>query len=529
MNTHDSTGRRRVLKGLAAGAVTAAMPGIVTRSVRADVPRRQNPAAFRRALVMPPEMTGQSGPAGLRQYVLRLQQGSSELVAGLKTSTWGFNGPLLGPTLRIPQGRPIHIRIENTLKQPSTVHWHGAHVPGVMDGGPQSIIEPGATRNICYTLNQPGGTLWYHPHLHTYTGGQVYAGLAGMLLLDDGRDAHLGLPHRYGINDIPVVLQDRRLDEQGRLLYMDQVGDVMGMKGDRFLVNGIEQPHVQVGADWLRLRLLNGSNARFYNLAFEDDRDFFVIAGDAGLLPEPARRQSLLLSAGERAEIMVDLKRDRGKRLRLCSKSSRVVPQLYNLSMAVDAADKQDFALLELQVGHALGQFAVLPDQLAPKPRLDKPDKTRNLVMTGMIGTELLDRMTDEKPYKAREGHGPGQMSAGVGGHDLFAIDGEYMDMDRINIRVKQGHVERWLVTNPSMMAHPFHIHGTSFVITARNGASPEPHERGWKDVVNMRPGETVELLARFDQAADEDYPYMYHCHILEHEDNGMMGQFTVG
>lgn len=529
MSVHDFTGRRQTLKWLAAGATMAAAPAIVSQAARAGLPWRLNPAAFRRPLAIPAQMHGQPGPAGLRQYALRLQQGSSELVAGLKTRTWGFNGPMLGPTLRIPQGQPVHIRIDNTLDQPSTVHWHGAHVPGVMDGGPQSVIDPGATQDIHYTLDQPGGTLWYHPHLDTYTGGQVYAGLAGLLLLDDGQDRRLGLPHRYGVNDIPVVLQDRRLDEQGQLLYMDQSGDVMGMKGNRFLVNGVEQPYVQVGADWLRLRLLNGSNARFYNLAFEDGRDFYVIAGDAGLLPEPARRQTLLLAAGERVEIMVDLKRDRGKRLRLCSHSSRVVPQLYKLAMAVDAADKQDFALLELRVGSALGQFTVLPDQLAPKPELDKPDKTRNLVMTGMVGTELLDRLTDGQPYKGRPSRGPGQMSAGVGGHELFAIDGQYMDMDKINLRVKQGHVERWLVTNPSMMAHPFHIHGTSFVITARNGKPPEAHERGWKDVVNMRPGETVELLARFDQAADEAYPYMYHCHILEHEDNGMMGQFTVG
>ena len=541
MQPVDHAGRRRLLKWLAAGAAMSAAAPLVRAQGSVDAPTaarkissRENAAepagaAFRRALPIPAEQTGRVDASGTRHYALGARHGSSELVEGVHTPTWGLNGSLLGPTLRVPQGAPVQIQVHNGLDQATTMHWHGAQVPGRMDGGPHSPIRPGATWEAAYTLTQPAGTLWYHPHPHAYTGPQVYGGLAGMLWIDDGADAGLGLARTYGVDDMPVIIQDRRLNGEGSLEYMTAPGDVMGMKGDRFLVNGVEQPYAEVGADWLRLRVLNASNARNYNLAFDDGRVFHVIAGDAGLLAEPVPMTQLLLASGERAQILVDLRRDRGKRPVLKSASAAVVPGLYRIPTAIDALDRRGFDLLELRVGRPRDTGTRLPDRLVEQPTLMPDGLTRHFVLNGMVGSDSFTRMLTGRGYRARGNTGPGGMSAGVGDRKLFAINSEFMDMSVVNFRVPLGSTEVWKVTNASVMAHPFHMHGTSFLIRSRAGAPPPQHERSWKDVVLVRAGETVELVARFDHPADADHAYMYHCHILEHEDNGMMGQFVVG
>ncbi len=535
-NGIQSNGRRRTLKWLAAGLAAGSIPlaraqsamgGVVIGAAgRASAPRR---GAFRRPLPIPVESTGQLDAAGIRHYRLATGYGTSELVEGLQTSTWGYNGAWLGPTLRVPRDQPVNIHVRNSLNRPTTTHWHGAQVAGRVDGGPHSVIRPDHSWEAAYTLTQPAATLWYHPHPHAYTGPQVYGGLAGMLWVDDGVDAQLKLPHTYGIDDIPVVLQDRRLGVDGQLAYMNAIGDLMGMKGDRFLVNGVEQPYLEAGAGWLRLRLLNASNARNYNIAFADGRRFHVIAGDAGLLSEPTPVTHLLLSSGERAEILVDLSQDRDQRVVLRSDSSTIIPSLYRMPSAVDGLDRHGFDLLELRVGPSLGLDTRLPDRLVDQPTLTANQPPRRFLLNGMVGSELWDRLRAGHGYSPRGNTGPGGMSAGVGDQKLFAINSRFMDMQTIDAHIALGSTEPWQVTNISLMAHPFHMHGTSFLIRSRNGQPPPAHERSWKDVVLVRGGETVELVARFAHPADKHYPFMYHCHILEHEDNGMMGQFVVG
>lgn len=535
MNRHDQRDRRRVLKGLATGLAVAAIPpvraasslersladaGIITPLARSS--------QFTRPLPIPAEATGQPDAAGTRHYQLTTGYGTSELIEGVHTPTWGCNGALLGPTLRVPRGTPVRIQVHNGLDEVTTMHWHGAQVPGRMDGGPHSIIPPGDTWEAAYTLTQPASTLWYHPHPHAYTGPMIYGGLAGMLWIDDGMDAKLGLPHTYGIDDFPVIIQDRRFNNDGGLAYMTAAGDVMGMKGDHFLVNGAEQPYMDVGADWVRLRVLNASNSRIYNLALEDGRAFHVIAGDAGLLAEPVSLNQLLLAPAERAQIMVDLRTDQGQRLVLRSASESAVPDLYRMPSAIDDYDRHGFDLLQLRVGPSLGLGSELPNQLVDQPTLEPDGKTRRFILNGMVGSGAFGRLQSGHRYGARPSAGPGDMSAGVGDRNLFAINSEFMEMDVVNVRVPLGDTEVWQVTNVSVMAHPFHMHGTSFLVRSRNGQPPAPHERSWKDVVLVRGGETVELVAGFYHPADDDHAFMYHCHILEHEDNGMMGQFVV-
>lgn len=529
MNSIDRHGRRRLLQGLAAGLGSAAiLPARAGLGSLPPLATRTPETAFGRSLPIPAQATGVLDQHGVRHYRLVAKRGAGRLVDGVDTPSWSYNGAWLGPTLRIPRHRPVQIHVHNGLDQPTTLHWHGAQVPGRMDGGPHSVIAPGETWTAAYTLDQPAGTLWYHPHPHAYTGPQVYAGMAGMLWIDDDTDARLDLPRTYGIDDLPVAIQDRRIHDDGTLAYMTAARDVMGMKGDRFLVSGVEQPYAQVAAGWLRLRVLNACNARIVNLAFTDGRRFHVIAGDAGLLPEPATVDQLLLAPAERAQILVDLRGDLGRRVVLASDSGAVVPGLYRTPMAVDAHDRHGFDLLQLRVGPSLALGTRLPDRLVEQPSLKPDGPTRRFVMNGMIVSDAFAHMRAGHGYAPRAANGPGGMSAGVGDRDLFAINGEYMAMNKINLRVQLGATEVWQITNVSLMAHPFHMHGTSFLIRSRDGRPPPPHERSWKDVVLVRGGETVELVVRFDHPADADHAYMYHCHILEHEDNGMMGQFVV-
>lgn len=538
--------RRDALKKLATGTVAVLggylAPGLMSAQAQGmsmmggmmggsgQNPAPIKPGIFQRPLPLPPQLLGSEDSAGVQVYTLKATPGQhSELVTGLKTPSWGYNGAFLGPTLRIPQGKPLRFHIENALDQSTTVHWHGAHIPGKVDGGPHNLIAPGQSMSVSFTLNQPAATLWYHPHPDNRTGPQVFAGLAGLMLVDDGTDVRLGLPHTYGVDDIPLVLQDRRLNDTGALDYMPTMRDVMGMKGDHFLVNGVEQPYANVPGQWVRLRILNGSNARIYNLTFADKREFQVIASEAGLLVRPVARHSLLLSPGERAEIMVNLSQDQGKRLVLRSESAEIVPGLNRMPMAADAYDHSHFDLLELRVGPPTANPAKLPSQLATLMTLKSDAPDRHFVLQGMEMSRMRSLMMGGSGPGPKSPHaGPGGMSMGVGGRDLFAINDQFMRMKVINQRVRLDSTEIWTVANKGMMGHPFHVHGISFRILSRDGVPPPEHEQGWKDVVLIRSGETVHIIAHFDQPAGDDHPYMYHCHILEHEDNGMMGQFTV-
>ncbi len=509
--------RRRLLGGAAAAAVLWRGSAALAQGARVAEP-------FTRRLPLPALLSGKPQVDGSLGYALRMGAGSSELVAGLRTPTWGYNGSVLGPALRIPRGRVVSIDLRNALNQAATTHWHGAHVPGDQDGGPQSFLDPGQTQHYRFSLDQPGATLWYHPHTDCLTGPQVWAGLAGLLLVDDGVDRQLGLPHRWGVDDLPLVLQDRRIGADGRLQYMTGEIDRMGMKGDRFLVNGCEQPYVDVPAQWIRLRLLNGSNARVYNIALADSRPFHVIASDAGLLPRPVPLHSLLMVPAERYEILLDCRGLQGKTLTLRSDSGDIVPELSMLPQLADRFDRGSFDLLQLRVGAPTATSGRLPPRLVDIAALYSATPARKFSMQGMAS----DPRPSPMAAQCSQAPGPGGMSMGLHGMDMFSINHAFMDIWVINQTVKLGATEIWQIRNDAQMMHPFHVHSTSFRIVDRGGLPLPEQERGWKDVVMVRPGETVRVIARFDQPAGKNHPFMYHCHILEHEDNGMMGQFTV-
>ncbi|KQZ86375.1 biphenyl 2,3-dioxygenase [Mesorhizobium sp. Root157] len=408
--------------------------------------------------------------------------GNSSLLGGPVTRTAGFNQSYLGPTI-IMQNGPLGINVHNTLDEPITTHWHGLMVPGEHDGGPHLAIRSGGRWKPDVNISQPSATAWYHSHIHGRTAPQVYYGLAGAIHVTDGRDDYRGLPAEYGVDDLTLILQDRRFDRSGRMVYAPSMMDRMqGFVGNRILVNGQADTTAVVPRGIVRLRLLNASNARTYNLYFDDTRPLHLIATDGGYLPAPVGLDMLRLSPGERAEVLVDF-------------SGAGAPVLMS-------DPQQAYGVLQFATDDTTARIVKIP------PSLD-----------GQL-SDLAGSVTRTRNISLDMGMGGMMMGGGA-----FAINGRPFDMGRIDFEVDLGSVERWLVRS-TMIAHPFHVHGVRFRVVSENGRPPRPENTGWKDTVLVK-GET-EIVARFDQPASTSSPYMFHCHILEHEDAGMMAQFTV-
>jgi FtsP/CotA-like multicopper oxidase with cupredoxin domain len=457
--------------------------------VRADV-STVGKVRFHNELRIPPLLEPRVHDDGRKVFDLALRAGASELLPGKRAATWGANGAYLGPTLRAERDDDVVVNVTNGLGEDSTtVHWHGMHLPAAADGGPHQTIEAGATWSPGWTIDQPAATLWYHPHPHGETADQVYRGIAGMFIVDDPGSRRLALPDEYGSDDIPLILQDKRFKDDGTLDFSKGMGST-GLLGDKMLVNGTYAPYLEVESERVRLRLLNASNARIYNLGFADDRAFALIATDAGLLAAPQRLERIQLSPGERAEIVAEL-----------APSETVVLRSFEPDLGANVLEERltggddSFDVLELRAARHLTPSPRLPAQLAPLPRTDPPRavRTRRFVLTGQS-----------------------------------LINGKAMDMNRIDEIVKVGTVEVWEVHNGSGTPHNFHPHDVRFRVLDYAGDEPPPHLAGLKDTVYVPPNRSVRLLVAFEDYSDPELPYMFHCHVLQHEDNGMMGQFTV-
>jgi FtsP/CotA-like multicopper oxidase with cupredoxin domain len=252
--------------------------------------------AFEQELRIPPIAPSHIDEDGTRAFDITAATGIHEMAEGKRVTGWGFNGSYLGPIIRANIGDQVRIDVHNQLEEPTTVHWHGAHLPAEMAGGPHQMVEPGDTWSPSWRIDQSAATLWYHPHPHGATEEHVQHDLAGMLIIDDPSDpVQRALPHEYGVDDIPVIVQDKSIED-------DQI-DVRHEPGDTILVNGTYGPYLDVTTERMRLRLLNGSISRVYNFQFDDGRMFDLIGTDGGLLSKPAELESVALSPGERAEI----------------------------------------------------------------------------------------------------------------------------------------------------------------------------------------------------------------------------------
>ena len=456
---------------------------------------RSVPALGVNALPIPPLLTGSS-------FHLSLQTGQMEFLSGKRTPTYGINGNFLGPAIKVRDGDNVSFNVTNNLGEPTALHWHGMHVPANMDGGPHQLIQPGATWNATFAVRQRAGTNWFHPHTHGQTGRQVYMGLAGLLMVEDAHTDVLDLPKTWGEDDIPLIIQDRRFRTDGSFAYLSSMMDsIQGMLGDVFLVNGAVSPRVSLPAKEVRFRVLNGSNARVYRLAFNDGRTFRQVATDNALLEAPVELSTLTLSPGERAEIVVNCTAGLGKRLVLLDTLSRA-------------------SLVMLNIDKTPAQITTLPATLANLEWLDPAAAVRTRSFSLSMGMRM----------------GMGMfmgMGGGMGSGMQFLINGVSFDLARIDQTVPLNDIEIWEIRNVGAMGmlHSFHVHGTHFSIVERNGSAANVHayEKGYKDTVLLSSGEVVKIILKMtDYTTGANAPYMFHCHILEHEDRGMMGQFIV-
>ncbi len=410
---------------------------------------------------------------GVAHYDLMIGTSRHDYQRGTLTDTYSYNGmSVLGPTLHLRTGDTVAISVTNELNETTTTHWHGGDVPAEDDGGPHQKIKPGATWVADFEVIQPAATLWYHPHLKGTTAEHVYRGAAGMIIIDDDNPAAAVLPDTYGVDDIPVIMQDRDFTEDGQLDFaIDAAGK--GNRDRTLTVNGTIDPFVEVPTGLVRLRLLNGSQARIYNLGVHGST-MTKIASDGGYLAGPVVIDRIELGPGDRAEIIVEVG----------DTPIALVDDLYG-------------RVLELRSNGSVSSAGPLPGQLTTIERITESE------------------ITVDRSFRMEK----------VG--DGWGINGVQMDLTRIDETVQLGATERWTITVDAGV-HVFHVHQTQFQILAINGQPPPPEEAGWEDSVFVHGDREVVIAARFNTYADNDTPYMFHCHILDHEDLGMMGQFLV-
>lgn len=537
--------RRDFLKYSVALGVASSLP-LWSRSVF---------AADRPALPIPDLLTADAS----NRIQLIVQAGQSNF-AGKTATTWGYNGNLLGPAVKLNKGQSVNVDIHNQLAEETTLHWHGLEIPGEVDGGPQGIIPAGGKRSVTFTPDQRAATCWFHPHQHGKTGHQVAMGLAGLVLIEDEEIRKLMLPKQWGIDDVPVIIQDKQFSADGQVDYqLDIMTAAVGWFGDTLLTNGAIYPQHAAPRGWLRLRLLNGCNARSLNIAASDNRPLYVIASDGGLLAEPVKVTELPMLMGERFEVLVDV--SDGKAFDL------VTLPVSQMGMAIAPFDKPHPVmrvqpLLITASGTLLDTLTSMPSlpslegltvrklQLSMDPMLDMMGmqmlrkKFGGQAMAGMDHGKMMGHMNNDNMDHGNMNHGNmnhgemGNMQHGNMGnmkhggsfdfHNANRINGQAFDMNKPMFAAAKGQHERWVISGQGdMMLHPFHIHGTQFRILSENGKAPAAHRAGWKDTVRVEGG-VSEVLVKFDHDAPKEHAYMAHCHLLEHEDTGMMLGFTV-
>ena len=476
----------------------------------------------------------QGKPTTIWSYSWRLLKGEPSRLIELPDSA-------LGPTIRVKRGEKIRVFLNNALPEPTIIHWHGLHVPEEMDGHPKDAIAPDMTYVYEFEVKNRAGTYWFHPHPHGLTAKQVYFGLAGLFIVEDDEEEALPLPR--GEFDQPLVIQDRTFDADGALNYFGerlapahsehqargaahdmhgghgehaqqpqpthgghgQHGEdpkMHGFFGSTMLINGRLHAAFSVKTAKYRVRLLNGSNARIYKIALSDQTPLTVIGTDGGLLDRPIQKPYLVLGPAERLDIIVDFSaRQVGETLELRTLA-------YSSVSATDAAHGgENSVLAQFRVTEKVNDSAVLPETLSA----------------------LAPAVIDE----AINASHPRRFVFDMRG-TTFTINGRAFEMEAVATDeiVRLNTSELWEFENVAgqmPMPHPAHVHGLQFRVVSREGSPQEFQEgyvdSGWKDTVLLMPGEKVRLLMRF-----EDFPglYVYHCHILEHGDLGMMRNFRI-
>lgn len=437
-----------------------------------------------------------------KEFQLTLKDSFRQLRPGNQTITSGINGDFWGPTLFINRGDTVRMDVLNKLNDSTTLHWHGFHLPAVMDGGPHQVIPPNTRWKPYWKVSNQAATYWYHPHLHEMTQEHMTKGLGGLIIVRDSAEAALALPRAYGTDDIPVVLTSRRYDASNQFVFTNSA------YGDYLLTNGTPNAQYTLPRQFVRLRILNADIERGYNLGFSDNRTFYVIGNDGGLLEAPVSVTRLPVFVGERYEILLDLSG--------LSEGSTLDFKAYNSGQSNSfpggepgttgqfgsLLNNKDFTVLHISIGaQTANPILSLPTSLVKQNHLSAADATNSRALN---------------------------VTAGQPPNNPFRFDNKLFDIKYINHQVQKNTTEKWSVTNNNVFGHCFHIHDVQFKIVSRSSGPIGTYESGWKDAFFISRNETVSFVARFSDQADLQHPFMYHCHFGNHEDEGMMGQFVV-
>ena len=464
-----------------------------------------NAVTAQNTMPIPPVLSGEN-------ITLTLQEGTTEFYPGVITNTMGANGALLGPTLILARDSFVSIVVDNQLQEPTTIHWHGMHVSPENDGGPHTVISSGDTWNPQFTILDKAGINWYHPHLHMQTDKHVSKGIAGLIIVKDPEEQALNLPNDYGVDDFPIVLQTKGLDASGQIEIHTEMDTSV-------LVNGVVNGTVDLPAQVVRMRILNGSTQRTMEIGFSDNRSFSLIGTDGGLLTAPVNLTRYRMAPGQRADVLLDLSGSLGENFQLMSFGSELPNAVYGSSQpgmgpgltgtlpgyTSNPLNGNDYQFLDINVVAQTGS-----------PVLNIPSTLANFTPIAESEADITRNLTFS-------------MSGGMSLAGPFLINGSLFDMETINYEVPLNNTEIWSLTNQTPIAHPFHIHDVQFFILDINGNPPPPELQGYNDVVMVPGGQgTVRFIAEFNDFANDSIPYMYHCHMLTHEDDGMMGQFLV-
>ena len=470
-----------------AGNFTTTAPVVVTLTVA----QTYNP------LYIPDTMTGTT-------FNLTLDQSAKQYFTGAATQTYGYNKALFwGPTLIMKKGDLVQIHLKNNLIDTATTHWHGFHIPSIMDGGPHQTIPAGTIWSPSFYVKNNAATYWYHPHLHTTTQQQVTMGAGGLIIIQDDEEAALPLPRTYGVDDIPLVLTSRRFVGAGGGANQFATN---GAFGDYMLVNGTMNPKVNLPAQIVRLRILDAEIARNHNLGFSDNRTFYVIATDGGLLNAPVPVTRMVMGSAERYEILVDL-RD-------------LTPGISTLDLMTYNSNQP--------AGYSGGQVGTTGANGSLLNNIDFVDLHINIVATTANPITSIPTTLAHNVYwtSADVTNNRTVNLTGVGGAPL-SFDNLVYSPSLINQTVNFNAVEQWTLANVSNLAHTFHIHDIQFYLTSVPGGVPA-YMQGWKDSFIIPQLSSVSFITKFDDFASNTNPFMFHCHFLQHEDAGLMGQFLV-
>jgi FtsP/CotA-like multicopper oxidase with cupredoxin domain len=463
--------RRDALRGFASVGLLCALPTL-TRSSPA-LKAAAAAAPYEADLQLPPTLA----PVSPDTYALTIREGRAEIIPGEFTPVYGYDGIYPGPTIRVRKDATTTVRVTNGLPFHQNIHLHGGVTPAASDGHPMQLIAPGDAFDYTYPNGQDAASLWYHDHAHGLSARTMYYGLAGFYIVEDDLEAELGIP--AGDYDLPLVIQDRAFNEDGSLRYVENVDE--GFMGDTIVVNGAVSPRVTVKRALYRLRFLNASNARWYQLQLGAGATMTQIAGDGGLLEAAVARNPIPLAPAERVDVIVDFRRARAGA---------------QIDLTNAAGTGNTAAVLRFDVSSKSANSGRIPSQMRPREPISDPVATRRWEL--MLATSGAPR---------------------------WQMSGLEFDMDRIDARPKLNTTERWTFVNRSHRPHPMHLHGFHFRVLDRSSGTVHPAERAWKDTTMVDVNETVIVQPRFGP-----YPgrYVFHCHNMEHQEKAMMLQMEV-